>query len=80
LRVIGNNTEEGFEERKVLNKSNLLIIRKDKMARREKVSFLAKTKVKKRVSFETKEGPVSFDAESPSKRRKRITFYAKKKK
>jgi len=44
------------------------------MARRTRVSFLAKKLVKKRVSFDTWEGRVSFTAKRP--KRKRVTFYA----
>lgn len=40
-----------------------------------RASFLAKSKVTKKVSFETKEGKVSFKAKVPSKRRKKVTFY-----
>jgi len=47
--------------------------------RRKKVSFLAKTTIKKRVSFKARGGKVSFMATVPAKRRKRVTFYAKKK-
>jgi len=50
------------------------------MARRKKVSFLARTAIKKRVSFEASGKKVSFTARVPSKRRKRVTFYAKKEK
>lgn len=49
------------------------------MARRKKVSFLAKKKIKKRVSFVSKGKKVSFIAKVPSKRRKRVEFYTKKK-
>jgi len=49
------------------------------MVRRKKVSFLARTTIKKRVSFETRGKKVSFTARVPSKRRTRVTFYAKKK-
>ena len=47
--------------------------------KRQKVSFLAKKEVKKRVSFEARGKKMSFVATVPSKRRKRVTFYAKKK-
>jgi hypothetical protein len=40
-----------------------------------KVSFLAKTTVKKRVSFKSKGKEVSFIGTVPSKKRKRVTFY-----
>jgi len=43
------------------------------MARR--VSFLAKGKVKKRVTFVSRGRRVSFRATVPSKRRKKVTFY-----
>ena len=46
------------------------------MSRRKKVSFLAKTTIKKRVSFRASGKKVSFIAKAPSKRRKRVTFYA----
>jgi len=49
------------------------------MARRKKVSFLAKKQIKKRVSFEAHGKKVSFIARVPSKRRTRVTFYRKKK-
>lgn len=45
--------------------------------RRKKVSFLAKTTVKTRVSFEARGEKVSFMARVPAKKRKRVTFYAK---
>ena len=48
------------------------------MVRRKKVSFLAKTTVKKRVSFRAHGKKVSFNATVPSKRRKRVTFTVKK--
>ena len=48
--------------------------------RRKKVSFLAKKEVKKRVTFKARGEKVSFIATAPSKRRKRVTFYVKKKK
>lgn len=48
--------------------------------RRKKVSFLAKTTVKKRVSFGARGEKVSFMATVPAKKRKRVTFYAQKKK
>jgi len=47
--------------------------------RRQKVSFLAKTEVQKRVTFKARGKKVSFIATVPSKRRKRVTFYTKKK-
>jgi hypothetical protein len=48
------------------------------MARKKRVSFLAKTTVKKRVSFKTRAGKrVSFIGRAPAKRRKRITFTAR---
>jgi len=50
------------------------------MPRRKKISFLAKTTVKKRVSFQAGGEKVSFVARVPAQRRKRITFYARKKK
>jgi hypothetical protein len=50
------------------------------MSRRKKVSFLAKKKVEKKVSFKAKGERVSFTAKVPSKRRERVEFYAKKKK
>jgi len=46
------------------------------MPRKKKVTFLAKAKVKRRVSFEAEGRDVSFKAKVPSKRRKRITFYS----
>jgi len=49
------------------------------MARRKKVSFLAKKTIEKRVSFEARGKKVSFIARVPSKKRARVTFYAKKK-
>ena len=49
------------------------------MARR--VSFLARPKVRKKVSFVTSDRKrVSFKAKVPSKRRKKVTFYATRKK
>jgi hypothetical protein len=47
---------------------------------RKKVSFLAKRIVKRRVSFESGGEEVSFIAKVPAKRRKRVTFYVRKKK
>jgi len=41
---------------------------------RKKVSFLARTKVRKRVSFKAGGRKVSFIAKVPSKRRKRVSF------
>jgi len=49
------------------------------MARRKKVSFLAETTIRKRVSFKAHGKRVSFIARVPSKRRARVTFYSKKK-
>jgi len=49
------------------------------MARRKKVSFSARKKVRKRVSFVSKGRKISFTARVPSKRRTRVTFYATKK-
>jgi len=49
------------------------------MSRRKKVSFLAKKKIEKRVSFKAEGKKVSFVAKVPSKRRSRVEFYAKKK-
>jgi len=51
----------------------------DNMSRRKKVSFLAKKKIEKRVSFVARRKKVSFIAKVPSKRRRRVEFYAKKK-
>ena len=48
------------------------------VVRRKKVSFLAKQTIPKRVSFKSKGRKVSFIARVPSKRRKRVTFMAKK--
>jgi len=49
------------------------------MSRRKKVSFLAKKKIEKRVSFVAKRKKVSFIAKVPSKKRGRVEFYSKKK-
>jgi hypothetical protein len=49
------------------------------MTRRKKVSFLAKKKVEKRVSFKARGRKVSFTARVPSQRRRRVEFYTKKK-
>ena len=44
----------------------------------KKVNFLARGKVRKRVSFYTRDGKrISFVAKVPSKRRKRVSFYTK---
>ncbi|MFH0860571.1 MAG: hypothetical protein V1921_05175 [Candidatus Altiarchaeota archaeon] len=43
----------------------------------KKITFLAKTKVKKRVSFRSGGRKISFTAKLPSRRRKRVTFYAR---
>jgi hypothetical protein len=40
----------------------------------KKVSFLARTKVRRRVSFKSGGRRVSFIARVPSKRRRRISF------
>jgi len=48
------------------------------MARRKKVSFLAKKKIEKRVSFVSRGKKVSFIAKVPSKKRGKVEFYAKK--
>ena len=45
--------------------------------RRKKVSFLAKTTVKKTVAFRARGKKVSFMANVPATRRKRVTFYTK---
>jgi len=47
------------------------------MARR--ISFYVKTKVRKRISFVKEGKKVSFMANVPSKRRKKLTFYTTKK-
>jgi len=49
------------------------------MARRKRVSFLARKRIKKRVTFEAKGRRISFIARVPSERRERIAFYARKK-
>jgi len=49
------------------------------MPRRKKVSFLAKKKIEKRVSFVARRKKVSFIARVPSKKRSRVDFYATKK-
>jgi hypothetical protein len=48
------------------------------MARKKRVSFLARTKIKRRVTFKSKGKKVSFIARVPSKRRKRVTFKTRK--
>lgn len=47
--------------------------------KRQKVSFLAKSERKRRVTFKARGKKVSFIATVPSKRRKRVTFSARKK-
>ncbi|MEM5797069.1 MAG: hypothetical protein QXD72_00365 [Candidatus Aenigmatarchaeota archaeon] len=42
----------------------------------KRVSFLARTKTKKKISFIAGGRKVSFIAKVPSKRRKKVTFYA----
>ncbi len=42
----------------------------------KRISFLAKTRVRKRVSFTSGGQRISFIAKVPAKRRKRIKFYA----
>ena len=49
--------------------------------RKKKVSFLAKTKktkTKRPVKFETKDGPVEFNARRKQQRRVKVKFKAKK--
>jgi len=46
------------------------------MARR--ISFLAKRKIRKRVSFTSGGQSISFIAKVPAKRRKRVKFYARR--
>ncbi len=41
------------------------------------VEFYARKKVKKHVSFKGRKGKVSFTAKVPSKRRKKVVFYAR---
>lgn len=51
------------------------------LGRKKKVEFLAlpkKTKTKRHVGFETKDGPVEFYAKRRPQRRVRVTFKAKK--
>jgi hypothetical protein len=48
-------------------------------AKRKRVSFLARKKIEKRVSFRAGGKKVSFIAKVPSKKRGRVEFYAKKK-
>ena len=50
------------------------------MSKRNKVSFLAKKQIEKRVSFEAHGKKVSFIAKVPSEKRARVTFYVSKKK
>ena len=45
----------------------------------KRVSFLAKHKVRKRVSFVSEGKRISFIAKVPSKRRKKVTFYSTEK-
>ena len=50
-------------------------------SRKKKVDFLAtpkKTKTKRPVKFETKDGPVEFNARRKPQRRVRVKFKAKK--
>jgi hypothetical protein len=42
--------------------------------RKEKVSFLARKKIEKRVSFVARGKKVSFIAKVPAERRRRVTF------
>jgi len=44
----------------------------------KRISFLAKRIIKKRVTFKSKGKKVSFIAKVPSKRRKRVTFKARR--
>lgn len=46
----------------------------------KRISFLAKKKIKKKISFTAQGRKVSFKAKVPSKRRKKITFYSTRKK
>jgi len=48
------------------------------MTKRRRVSFLARKKIKKRVTFEARGRKISFIAKVPSKRRERIAFIARK--
>lgn len=54
--------------------------KKKRSSPREKVSFLAKKKIEKRVSFVAEGKKVSFIAKVPSQRRERVEFLAKKRK
>ncbi len=48
------------------------------MTRTKKISFLARIKVKRKISFRAGKKKVSFTARVPSKKRRRITFRARK--
>jgi len=48
------------------------------MTGKKKVSFLARIKVKRKISFRAGKKKVSFTARVPSKKRRRITFSARK--
>jgi len=43
----------------------------------KRVTFLKRTKVKRKVAFKAEGKSVSFTAEAPSKRRKRVKFLAR---
>jgi hypothetical protein len=50
------------------------------MPKRRRISFLARIKVKRKVSFKAGKKRVTFSARVPTKRRRRVTFLSKKKK
>ncbi len=52
-------------------------VKRKQMARRKKVSFLARDNVERKVEFRARGEKVSFKADVPSKRRRRVSFYSK---
>jgi hypothetical protein len=50
------------------------------MVRRKKISFLARVRVKRKVSFRARGEEVAFTARVPSKKRSRVTFFKRRRK
>ena len=50
------------------------------MVRRKKISFLARVRVKRKISFRARGKKIAFTARVPSKKRARVTFFTKKRK
>jgi len=50
------------------------------VVKRKKISFLARVRVKRKVSFRARGKEIAFTARVPSKKRARVTFFTKKRK